>query len=85
MTPNIIEHLASIENRIEEYFPSTNIQDLDRVRDPSADLIVIISHNFEFCKEEEPASISSDRGLKLKHAQLPLDAFWISVKNEYSV
>ena len=34
-------------------------------------------------EEEELVSIASDRTLKLKHAELNLDAFWILVENEY--
>ena len=85
MTPIIVEHLTIFENRIEKYFPSINIQDFDWIRDPFADLTATNPCNLELCEEEELASISSDRELKLKHAQLPLDAFWISVKNEYPV
>ena len=64
---------------------SSNIQDLDWIRDPCADLTATDPCNFELCEEEELASISSDRGLKLKHAQLTLNAFWISIKNDYPV
>ena len=34
-------------------------------------------------REEELVSIASDRTLKLKHAELNLDAFWILVENKY--
>ena len=27
--------------------------------------------------------VSSDRGLKIKHAGVPIDTFWIAVKEEY--
>ena len=46
---------------------------------------------FELCEgqftlkeEEELVSIATDRMLKLKHAELNSDAFWILVQNEYS-
>ena len=38
---------------------------------------------FTLREEEELVSIASDRMLKLKHAELNLDAFWILVENEY--
>ena len=81
MIPIIIEHLTSLENRIEEYFPSINVDEFDWIRNPFANLTN--PPNFELCEEEELASLSSDRGLKIKHTQLPLDEFWISVINEY--
>ena len=34
-------------------------------------------------EEEELVSVASDRMLKLKHAELNSDAFWILVENEY--
>ena len=38
---------------------------------------------FTLKEEEELVSVASDRMLKLKHAELNLDAFWILVENEY--
>ena len=38
---------------------------------------------FTLTEEEELASISSDRTLKLKHSELGLDAFWLLVEKEY--
>jgi len=35
------------------------------------------------CEEEELACISSDRGLTIKHVEVPIDTFWIVVKEEY--
>ena len=34
--------------------------------------------------EEELTDILHDRTLKLKHCELSLDSFWISVENEYT-
>ena len=38
---------------------------------------------FTLIEEEELASISSDRTLKLKHSELSLDAFWLLVEKKY--
>ena len=83
MIPIISEHLTCLENKIEEYFPSISIEEFDWVRNPFLDLSNINVSNFELCEEEELASLFSDRGLKLKYAQLLSDAFWISVLEEY--
>ena len=83
MTLVISAHLTCLENRIQEYFPSISIKEFDWIRNPFLDLPVTNLSNFDLCEEEELASLSSDRGLKLKYPQLPLDAFWISVMEEY--
>ena len=83
MIPIISAHLTCLENRIQEYFPSISIEEFDWIRNPFLDLSVTNLSNFHLCEEEELASLSSDRGLKLKYAQLPLDTFWISVMEEY--
>ena len=79
----ISEHLTCLQNKIEEYFPSISIEEFDWIRNPFLDLSVNNLSNFEIREEEELASLSSDRGLKFKYSQLPLDAFWISVMEEY--
>ena len=52
---------------------------------PFLDLSVINHYNFKLCEEKELASLSSDHALKLNYAQLPLDAFCISVREEYPI
>ena len=79
----ISAHLTYLENRIQEYFPSISIEEFDWIRNSFLDLSVTNLSTFHLREEEELATLSSDRGLKLKYAQLPLDAFWISVMEEY--
>jgi len=81
MIPIIVEYLTCLEMRAEEYFPSMNVDEFDWIRNPFVKLID--SSNFALSKEEELASLSSDRGLRVNHAELPLDAFWISIMQEY--
>ena len=64
-------------------FPSISIEELDLIQNPFLDLSATNLSNFHLCEEEGLASLSSDRGLKLKYAKLPLDAFWIAVMEEY--
>ncbi len=81
MTPIVFEHLTILEEKINFYFPSLNTEEYDWVRNP---FIKIPSNiGLKLCEEEELASISSDRGLKIKHAELPIDTFWIAIKEEY--
>jgi len=81
MIPIIVEHLTCLEMRVEEYFPSINVDESDWIRNPFVKLTD--SSNFALCKDEEFASLSSDCGLRVNHAELPLDAFWISIMQEY--
>ena len=73
--------MAALLNSFSKYFPSISVDEYNWVRNPFVE--------FEPCqgqftlKEEELVSFASDRMLKLKHATLNLDAFWIPVENEY--
>jgi len=67
--------------RAEEYFPSNNVDEFDWIRNTVVKQTD--SSNFALCKKEELASLSSDRGLRVNHAELPLDVFWISIMQEY--
>ena len=80
MIPIIVEHLTCLERRV-EYFPSINVDEFDWIRNPFVKLTD--SSNLALFEEEELASLSSDRGLRMNHAELPLDAFWIYVMQEY--
>ena len=80
MIPIIVEHLTCLEMR-EEYFPSIYVDEFDWIRNPFVKLTD--SSNFALYKDEELSSLSTDRGLRVNHAELPLDAFWISIMQEY--
>ena len=81
MIPITVEHLTCLEMRAEECFPSINVDEFDWIRNPFVKLTD--SSNFALCKEEELSTLSSDRGLRVNHVELPLDAFWISIMQEY--
>lgn len=81
MIPIVVQHLQTLEEKINFYFPSLDIEKYDWVRNP----FIKFSSNIglTLCEEEKLASLSSDRGLKIKHTELPIDTFWISIRNEY--
>ena len=81
MIPIIVKHLCTVGENIDHYFPSINTDKYDWTRNPFIDF----HHNEELQlhEEEELASISSDRSLKIKHSEVPIDTFWISIKEEY--
>lgn len=75
----IYEHLTTIDENFEKYFPLLNTEQFDWIRNP------FVSFDFSSftLNEEELTSLSSDRGLKLKFTENTPEKFWISVKDEY--
>jgi len=58
------------------YFPSISIDQYNWVRNPFVEFGPC-QRQFTLKEEDELVSFASDRMLKLKHAELNLDAFWI--------
>ena len=65
-----------------KYFPSISVDQYNWVRNPFVKF-ELCQWQFTLKEDEELVSIASDRMLKLKHAELNLDTFWILVENEY--
>ena len=82
ITPLISDHLTTLGERIDHYFPSLSSESYDWVRDPFAQ--TASNTNILTLKEEEElAELSSDRSLKLQHPEMFLDAFWIMTEKEH--
>ena len=81
MSPIVFQHLTTLEEKFNFYFLSLKTDEYDWVQNP----FVESSSNTGLlvCKEEELACISSDCGLKIKHVEVPIDTFWIAVKDKY--
>ena len=79
--PIVVEHLTALEENIDHYFPSLNTEKYDWVCNPFVDVPSNIG--FKLCEEEELATISSDRSLKIKHSAVYIDIFWISIQKEF--
>ena len=82
LIPLIVDHLAILEDKMNYYFPSINIVQYDWIRNPFID-ITTYDAGFSLIEEEELATISTDRGLKIKHKEISVEQFWISIKEEY--
>ena len=76
----ITQHLKSLEEKIEKYFPSLSTENYMLVRNP---FLPLDSHVVLNLKEEELIDIHNDGNFKLMHKQMPLGKFWIRVQNEY--
>ena len=77
----ITQHLKSLEEKIERYFPSLSTENYMWVRNPFLPLDSHVVLNLK--EEEELIDIRNDGNFKLMHKQMPLDEFWIRIQNEY--
>ena len=82
MTPLVYDHINTLGERINHYFPSLSSEQYDWVRDPFAQT-ASKTNILTLKEEEELAELSSDRSLKLKLAEMFLDAFWIMTEMEH--
>ena len=80
MIPITLEQLTCLGRRVEDYFPSNNVDEFEWIRNP---FVKLTGSNFEMCEEKDLASLSRDRGLRMNHAEFPPDAFGISIMHEY--
>ena len=82
LIPLIVDHLTILKDKMNYYFPSINIEQNNSIRNPFID-ISTYDAGFSLIVEEELATISTDRGLKIKHKETFIEQFWISIKEEY--
>ena len=81
MVSSVIEHLKSLQDKIEKYFPKVSIKNYKWVRNP---FLPLDTHCILNLKEEEKLiDIRNDGNIKLLHREMPLDEFWIKIQNEY--
>ena len=78
LIPLIVDHLAILEGKMNYYFPSIDTEQYGWIRNPFID-ISTDDAGFSLIEEEELATISTDRGLKIKYKEVPIDQFWISI------
>ena len=83
ITTLILNHLDTLLLNLDRYFPSISVDWYDWVGSPFVEFEP--SEGQFSLTEEELASVSSDRKLKLKHSEFTLDAFWLLVKKEHPV
>ncbi|XP_065650578.1 zinc finger BED domain-containing protein 5-like [Hydra vulgaris] len=76
-------HLTLLEEMIEFYFPSINVETYDWIRNPFAK-VDASNNKLSYQEEEELMNLSSDRTLKMKFSETVFEEFWIFVQEEYS-
>ena len=78
--PLVVEHLPTLEEKLNFYFPSLNTAQYDWIRNP---FLESTSEYSLTLTEEELAAVSTDRGLMMKYKESSLEAFWISIRKEH--
>ena len=81
MSPIVFQHLTTFKEKFNFCFPLLKTDEYDWVQNPF--IMSLSNTGLLLCEEEELACISSNRGLKIKHVEVPIDTFWIAVKEEY--
>ncbi len=73
----VADHLTTLEDNMQKYFLSLNIEKYDWFRNP----FIPISDDFDLkvLEQEELAYISSNRNLKIKYSETSLDIFFIYI------
>ena len=79
----ILTHLEHLPTKIDLYFDDIDVASYDWIRNPCSSHVTENSQ-LNPTEEDELADLRNDRTLKLKHAGIPLDLFWISTAKEYS-
>ena len=77
-----MDGMEALFSSLSKYFPSISVDQYNWVRNPFVEYEPC-QGQFTLKEEEELVSVASHRMLKLKHAELNLDAFWLLVENEY--
>lgn len=79
--PLIIQHLKSLQAKIENYFPTLCSENYTWVRNPFFPQDNHFTLNLK--EEEELIDIRNDGNIKLLYNEMSLDEFWIKIQNEF--
>ena len=81
----IAQHLKSLDERFNHYFPSECYAQFDWVRDPWSSRALESATDWPLPTQEQLMEIREDRTLKMRFGDMELDRFWISLEKEYPV
>ena len=84
MGPIVFQHLTTLEEKFNFYLSSLKTDEYDWVRNPFRESPSNTGRLL--CEEEELACISSDRGLTIKHVEVPIEIHFglLSKKNTFN-
>ena len=79
----ICNHLHIFQQRLSHYFPDLDVSPYDWVRNPFNQSAMKDINIVDLLAQEQLLELSMDRSLQLKHNEMDLGNFWISVRHEY--
>jgi hypothetical protein len=80
----ILEHLSVLEDKLQQYFPSLNVNEYDWVRDPFAVTAADTTH-LSLKEAEELAEFQADQTIQVKFREKTLFQFWNLAEKQFSV
>jgi hypothetical protein len=80
----ILKHLSVLEDKLQQYFPSLNVDEYDWVRNPFAVTTADIKH-LSLKETEELAELQADRTIQRKFRETILLQFRNLAKKKFSV
>ena len=80
---SICNHLHILRQRLSHYFPDLDVSRYDWVRNPFNQSAIEAPNIVDLLAQEQLLELSMDRSLQLKHNEMDLGNFWISVRHEY--
>ena len=74
---DIVKHLSNLQNEFDRYFPDTNDEELDFVRNPVTFPVKKLSDQ---CQDEF-LELINDSGARQEYQEKPLLHFWVGMKD----
>ena len=81
---SIILHQEQLQGKIQEYFPSINLNKYQQVRNPFVQSDKLDTTILSCQEEDDLTDIRNNEGLKNMFQEITLDKFWIHVQTEYT-
>ena len=79
----ISQHLQTLDERFNKYFPAETFAGFDWVRDPWNSCALESAADLPMQAQEQLAEMREDRTLRMQFQDMALDTFWISLEKEY--
>ena len=80
---SIILRQEQLQGKIQEYFPSINLNKYQQVRNPFVQSDKLDTTILSCQEEDDLTDIRNNEGLKNMFQEITLDKFWIHVQTEY--
>jgi hypothetical protein len=77
------DHLSTLDDELQHYFPSLDISKNDWIRNPFSQQLDL--SDLTVREKEELIEISSDRTLQLKFTEISCNQFWVLVEKEHAL